>query len=270
MEDSKHPDTHTNMIALHLIRGLVACGIFTTVAVVSEGYFFTALHESTIDCKVGSTHNADTCAVDIIEGVVAGLATFLAGGAAIISAGILPRDAANYDPFDLASVDGKALHKWEVFNRDWMRENLREGERTFISHNISRMEGASKLMTEAWKEDGKIKLTQYAQAGGLGKRSKLAYLHFAGEESDIGREDPNFKTSYVYARDAAQHIFDDMANRHARSNCISFQVRPKADGGILTAYFGLEGSYEYTNDAPGYCDYAQGYTQIGDLHLTGA
>lgn len=264
-------------LLLHTVRGLAAVGIFATIAIVSSGNFFTALRNYYIDCDQGSTHNAGACVVDVLEGAVYAVLTVTFGGAAIVGTGILPRDSAlDASGFHMAHVDGVAVHKWEVFNRDWMNANLREGERKYILANTTNLApDGGKVMTEAWLQNGTLKLTQYPhkKANTKDKRAREVYLHYSSEQSNIPLAYPNIKTSYTYARNAAQHIFDNMANRNARSNCIGFEFQAPGNS-LVAAEFGLEGSYAYTNDAPVNChnpynSIGQNYEQIGDMYLTG-
>lgn len=263
-------------VLLHAVRGIVAVGIFTTVAIVSAGNFFTGLRAAVVDCSEGATHNGAACAVDLVEASLFGFLTVAFTSAAVVGTAFLPRDnALDAGEFHMAHVDGVAINKWDVFNRDWMNKNLREGERKYILANTTNLApDGGKVMTEAWLENGTMKLTQYPHqiASGKEKRSREVYLHYSAEYSTIAQQYPNIKTSYVDARNAAQHIFDDMANRQARSNCIGLSFEPP--GGLLTgARFGFEGSYAYTNDAPTNCPILPAHSdpqmgQIGDFYIT--
>jgi len=255
-------------------RGLVACGIFTTIAVVQQGYFWTALRNQKIDCHKGTTHNTEACLVDWIEVVVSTIITTASASAAVYSAAFVPRDESAPDPFDMVHIDGEAIHKLDVFHRGWMKDNLVENERKYILFNTSRSSpGNGKVMTEAWREDGHVKLTSYAHHSPekLTKRSGTEYVHTSYEESDIKFEFPKIKTTYAHMKDAAQHIFDDFANRHAAANCIGFLFHPTSSSAKEAAWLGMSGSYSKVNTAPT-CQNPEttgGYSQIGDLYITG-
>ena len=256
----------------HLLSRLgAAIGIYVTVAVVTTGYFWTGLRNAMIDCDKDSTqHNAGACAVDIVEVVASSIVIVASSAATVYSLGVVGRDVATFDHSDLVYVDGKAMHKLDVFNYAWMKENLLEDNRKYILHNSTK--GGGKVMTEAWKE-GKIhKHTHYAYSDDdqPHKRSGEAYIHTSYEESDIKFEFPNIKTSYTDAYNAAQLIFDNFANDGVDSNCVGFEFHP-AGKAFESAWLGLEGSYVSTNNAPT-CKNPEtngGYTQIGDMQITG-
>ena len=258
-----------------VLRSLPRIGIFATLAIVSVGYFFTGLRNAQIDCNEGSTHNTGACIVDYVEAITAAVVTVAASGAAVADiGGLIPRDHPGDDDFDLAHVDGLQIHKWEVFNRAWMKENLREHERKYIVINTTRAHPTGgKLMTEAWLEDGYTKLSQYAvPQPGHQKRTTDVYLHYSAETSNIKFEFPKIQSSYADELAAAQIIFDDLANRHADSNCYGFEFHPSG-GSFESAWLGIQGSNSPDNQAPLCLDPesdGQGkYEQIGDMSITG-
>ena len=258
----------------HLLsRVSAAVGLYVTVLIVTKGYFWSGLRNAMIDCKKDSTnHNGGACVVDWVEVITSGLIITATTVATAYEIGIVPvpRDVAIIDYSDLAYVDGKAMHKLDVFNYAWMKENLLEGDRKYILHNSTK--GGGKVMTEAWKEGKSHKHTHYAYVDDdqPHKRSGPAYIHTSYEENDIKFEFPKINTTYTDAYNAAQVIFDRFANGDVDANCVGFEFHPPGQS-FESAWVGLEGSYSSTNNAPT-CKNPEtngGYTQIGDMQITG-
>lgn len=100
----------------HLLpRGIAACGIFSTIAVVNLGYFWSGLRNLQIDCDKGSTHNGSACAVDWIQTIASTVVTVSSAAAAVVAMGFIPkRDSVDWHDWDVVYVDGQEFHKLEV------------------------------------------------------------------------------------------------------------------------------------------------------------
>ena len=260
--------------ALATRQALVALGIFVAAFAPTTSNFFAALRKAKVSCFDYSTENGGDCAIDTAEATVHALIGLgLAAGATVAGFALIARDAeGGHIDHHLVSVDGDRYPKMDVFNKDWMKQNLLEGERKHILSNYTSSANRGQFMTEAWLEDGRIKLTQYAHHNGgsqLSKRSHEAYLHWSMEDTDIP-EYYSINASYEEFYNAAHLIIDNLADGNVRSTCLGFAFQPPGSP-FAGASVGIEGSYESTNDAPTGCETPvhglMDYNQIGDLHI---